>query len=130
VNAASLFFAIVGSATFVYTVIVSQKAHNALIELLPPQFQDPLNSRYAVDVYALSSSTPLALQADYIKSLIGFWFAVLCLALFCIFFFDQAWARWLPSVVFVVMTASTIKTWKKYKANCNRPLVARSPRVG
>jgi hypothetical protein len=119
-NVASLFLAMAGSVAFVFSIIVSQKVHNAMIDFLPPQFQDSQNSRYAVDVYALGPSTPLTLQAEYIRSLIGFWFAVLCFALFSIFFFEQAWARWLPSVIFFVMTASTIKSWRAYKANCNR----------
>ena len=113
-------FAIVGCVAFVGSVIADQKVQNALIDTLPPQFQDPLNSRYAFDVYVLSPSTPLALQADYIKSLMGFCVAVFCFALFSIFFFEQAWARWLPSVLPFVMTASTIKSWRAYKANRNR----------
>jgi NAD/NADP transhydrogenase beta subunit len=44
-------FAIVGCVAFVGSVIADQKVQNALIDTLPPQFQDSLNSRYAFDVY-------------------------------------------------------------------------------
>jgi hypothetical protein len=118
------FFAVVGSVAFVCSIIVDQMVHNALIESLPPQFQDSLSSRYAFDVYVLSPSTPLALQTKHMKALMGFWFSVLCFALFSIFFFEQMWARWLPSVLVFVMTVSIVKSWKAYKANCNRPMGA------
>jgi hypothetical protein len=123
VIAASL-FAILGSIVFVCSIVVDQKVHIALIDSLPPQFQDPLNSRYAFQVYVLSSSMPLVLQAEHMKSQVGFWFSLLCFALFSILFFEQTWIRLLPSVLLLAMTVSIIKSWKTYKANCNRLTVA------
>jgi len=110
--------AIMGCFAFVCSIVVNQQVHNALINWLPPQFQDPWNSRYAFQVYVLSPSTPLALQAEHMKSQVGFWVSVLCFALFSILFFEQTWIRLLPSVPLLAMTASIIKSWKAYRANC------------
>ena len=103
-----------------WSIFKYQTAYSELIELFPLEFQNPMISRIAFPEIALSPSTPLALQTDYMKSLIGSCFAALGFALFSIFFFEQAAARWLPSVAFSVMTASTIKSWKIYKENVNR----------
>jgi hypothetical protein len=65
-----------------------------------------------------ADSSPLALQADYLKSLAGC-FSTLCFALFCIFFFEQEWVRWLPSAIPLLMTISTARSWKTYEDNCN-----------
>ena len=95
----------------------------ALTDYLPPRFQDELTSRYAYGVYVLRPSTPLALQADHMRSLAGFCVATLCFWLFCVFSFEQVWAPWLPSVLVLVITAFAVKSWKIYTANCHRAML-------
>ena len=97
-----------------------QTTYIALFDLLPPQFQDGLNSKFAFPEYVLSPSTPLTLQAEYVKSQIGFCLATLGVSLLC-FSFEKTVVGLIVMIVFFALTALTIKTWKTYKANCNRP---------
>ena len=63
--------------------------YRALVDSLPPQ----LPSRYTFPVYALSASTPLPLQAEYVKSLWGGSVGFFCVSL-C-FFSLLGTRRWL-----------------------------------
>jgi len=65
----------------IWSIVIYQNVYNSVIEFFPPQFQDPFTSRYAFPVLALSPSTPLSLQADYVKSLSGFCVVFLCISL-------------------------------------------------
>jgi hypothetical protein len=91
----------------------------AVYDSLPPQFQDPLMSRYAFSTYALNSSTPLSVQTDHMKSLVGGCFAMLFFSLSC-FTFGRPDGGLLALAGFLAITVGTIKSWKTYKENCSR----------
>ena len=97
-----------------------QTAYIALIDLLPPQFQDGVSSKFAVPEYVFRPSTPLTLQAAYVKSQIGFCLATFGISLLC-FSFEKTIVGWIVLAMFFGFTALTIKSWTTYKANCNRP---------
>jgi hypothetical protein len=121
-------FIVVGLLAAVWSIVEYQTVYNSLIESFPPQFQDPLASRYAFPVLAIGPSTPLSLQGDYVKSLQGFCVLSLCISL-SFFAFQQMIIGCLFSVVFFVTVFSMVKSWKTYKENCNRA-VAQSDREG
>jgi hypothetical protein len=104
---------------FLWSAFLYQAVYYALINSFPLEFQDPLNSRYAFPEFALSPSTPLALQAKYMKSLAGGCVAMLCFSL-SFFSFGQVIGGWLGLGGFLLVATSTLKSWKIYKANCNR----------
>ena len=118
-------FAVTSLIAGVWSAVNYQIVYYALIDSFPPQFQDSLNSRYAFPVYAMSPSTPLSLQADYLKSLAGGCFAMLCFSLSC-FSFQRADGGCLALVGFSAAAVSAIKSWKTYKENCN---LAADPRL-
>jgi hypothetical protein len=105
----------------IWSIVIYQNVYNSVIEFFPPQFQDPFTSRYAFPVLALSPSTPLSLQADYVKSLSGFCVVFLCISL-SFFSIQQVVIGCLCLGVFFVSVFSTIKSWKAYKENSNRPM--------
>jgi hypothetical protein len=71
-------FAVATVIAFVCSAVLAQSVYRALVSSFPLQFQDDLYSRYYFPEAALSPSTPLPLQADYVKSL-----AAGCLGMFC-----------------------------------------------
>jgi hypothetical protein len=93
--------------------------YRSLIDSFPPQFQDDLTSRYAFPVYALSPSTPLSLQANYVKSL---WAGCLSLFFCALAFFSAG------NVVFGCFVMAGLswtifgatKSWKTYRENRDR----------
>lgn len=103
-----------------WSIVKYQSAYVALIDSLPAQFQDGLSSKFAFPEYVLRASTPLALQAEYVESQIGFCFAALGVSLLC-FLYGKAVVGSIVVVMFFGFTALTIKSWKTYRANCNRP---------
>jgi len=106
-------FAIGCGIAMLWSGIRSQIVYNSLIDSFPPQFQDPLTSRYAFSVLVLGHSTPLPLQAEYVKSLYGSCVAFLCLSL-CFFSLDQLIIGCVGLAVFFASVFSTIKSWKSY----------------
>lgn len=112
-------FAVVGFIAAVWSIVKYQVVYSSLVESFPPQFQDPLASRYAFPVLALSPSTPLPLQADYVKSQMGFCVLFLCISL-SFFSFHQMSIGFLCLVFFVINVVTTVKSWKTYKENCSR----------
>lgn len=112
-------FAVVCAIAFVWSGIKFQVAYHALQDAIPPQFQGGEMSRYAFPVYALHPSTPLALQADYVKSLAGGTIALLCFSASC-FLFGRSDGGLLALLGFGAGTVSTFKSWNTYKANCSR----------
>ena len=120
-------FAIATVAAAIWSVVKYQTTYYALINSFPLEFQDPLNSRYAFPEFVLSASTPLVLQSDYVKALAGGCFAMLCFSL-SFFSFGQVIGGWLALGSSLLIATSTIKSWKAYKENCNRP--ARDDREG
>jgi len=112
-------FFVVGAIAAIWSAVKSEVVRRSLVDSLPPQFQDDYTSRYAFSVYALSTSTPLPLQAEYMKSSWGF--CVFCLCISLGFFFSQNvvfgsfFLLWFFWAVF-----STMKSWRTYKENCSR----------
>lgn len=113
-------FAVMCGIAIIWSGVKSQIVYHSIIDSFPPQFQDPETSRYAFSVLALSPSTPLPLQAEYVKSLWGGCAACLCLSL-CFFSLDQPIVGGGCLVVLLASVFFTIKSWNVYKANCNRP---------
>jgi hypothetical protein len=111
--------AIASVLAVIWSIFKYQTVYYALINSFPLKFQDPLTSRYAFPEIALSPSTPLPLQAEYLKSLIGFCLAALGFSLFC-FFIEKTIVGWILFFMFLGFAALTIKSGKAYKANCNR----------
>lgn len=112
-------FAIGCGIALIWSGVRSQIIYSSLIDSFPPQFQDPLTSRYAFSVLVLNPSTPLPLQAGYIKSLWGGCVAFLCFSL-CFFSLDQPIVGCLGLAVFFASVVYAIKSWKIYKTNCNQ----------
>jgi hypothetical protein len=103
----------------VWTIVKYQMAYTALIELLPPQFQDGLSSKFAFPEYVLCPSTPLSLQADYVQSQIGACLAALGISLLCLLY-EKVLVSSIVLVVFFGFTFLTIKSWKTYQTNSKR----------
>lgn len=112
--------AIATAFAVLWSLFKYQTAYIALIDLLPPQFQDGVSSKFAVPEYVFRPSTPLTLQAEYVKSQIGFCLATFGISLLC-FSFEKTIVGWIVLAMFFGFTALTIKSWTTYKANCNRP---------
>ena len=112
-------FAVAGAIAFVWSGVKYQATYHALQDALPPQFQDGEMSRYAFPVYALHPSTPLTLQADYVKALAGGTIALLCVSASC-FLFGRPDGGLLALFGFGAVAVSTFKSWNTYKANCSR----------
>ena len=110
--------AIATAVAVLWSLFKYQAAYVAVMDLLPPQFQDGLNSRFAFPEYVLRPSTPLALQGEYVKSQIGFCFATLGVSLLC-FSFEKSIVGLIVLVMFFGFTALTVKSWKTYQANCS-----------
>jgi hypothetical protein len=116
---APLFFAI-GVITAIWSAVRSQVIYRQLIDSFAPQFQDELTSRYAFHVYALSPSTPLPLQAEYMKVLYCGCVCPLCISL-GLFSLGNVVLGCFILLGFVLAAFSTFKSWKTYRANCVRP---------
>ena len=112
-------FAVGCGIAFIFSAVKTEIVYRAIIDSFPPQFQDPYNSRYAIHVWALSHSTPLPLQAEYIESLWAACVAFLCLSL-CFFSLQQPIIGCVCLAVFAGCVFSTVRSWKIYKENCNR----------
>jgi hypothetical protein len=112
-------FGVMAAIATIFAGVKSEIARRALIDSLPPQFQGYDESRYAMDVYALEPSTPLPLQVDYMKSLWGGCAALLCGAL-CFFAAGNLPFSGFVLIGFVFGLVSTIKSWRKYRENCDR----------
>jgi hypothetical protein len=115
---AAVFF-VAGAIALIWSAVRYQIVYRSLIDSFPPQFQDDLTSRYAFPVLALSPSTPLPLQADYMKTLWGSCAGFLCISLG--FFVSQNVPfGFLCLLGFFWAVFSTLKSWKTYKENYNR----------
>jgi hypothetical protein len=112
-------FVIGSGIAFLWTGIKLQIIRNSLIDSFPPQFQDDLTSRYAFPVLVLSPSTPLPLQAEYVKASWGGCVAFLCVAL-CFFSIREPIVGCISLGIFLAGVFITIKSSKTYKENCDR----------
>ena len=114
-------FAVGCGIAFIWSAVKSEMVYRSIIDSFPPQFQDPDTSRHAFPVLALSHSTPLPLQAEYVKSEWAACVAFLCISL-CFFSLQQPIIGCVCLAVFSVHVFSTIKSWKTYKENCERAM--------
>ena len=112
-------FAVLCAIAGIWSGVKMVVVYWAVYESLPPQFQDALMSRYAFSTCALNSSTPLSVQTDHLKSLVGGCFAMLFFSLSC-FTFGRLDGGLLALAGFLAIVIRTIKSWKTYKENCNR----------
>lgn len=80
------------------------------------------DARFAIDQFALSPSTPLAVQADYVASQLG-----ACLAAFFLwllaFLVGQTIERWFFLAILLVFVASTVKSARLYWKNRKRSMI-------
>ena len=88
----------------------------ALVDSFPPEWRNTSTERFAIDQFALSPSTPLAVQADYVESQFAGCLGVFVLWLL-LFFVDQTNKHWLVLAGFVVVAASTIRSARLYWKN-------------
>jgi hypothetical protein len=111
-------FGVVSIIAFIWSAFRNHVVYRALIDSFPPELNDGITAKFALHVIALSPSTPLSLQAEYVKSLVAGCVAMLCfsLALFC----AEKVEGWLVLGGFLLVAISTIKAWKTYRQNCNR----------
>ena len=112
-------FVVLSGIALIWSGIRYQFVYRSLIDSFPPQFQDEPTSRYAFPVLALGRSTPLPLQAEYVKALWGGSVFFLCVAL-CFFSMRQPGVGCVVLVVFLASVFSAIKSWRTYQENCNR----------
>jgi hypothetical protein len=109
---------VVGAAmAFIWTAVKYQMVYRSVIDSLPPQ----LPSRYAFPAYALSPSTPLPLQAEYVKSLWGGSVGFLCISL-CFFSLQEFGAGCAAFAVFCWCAVYAVKARKVYMENCSQAL--------
>jgi hypothetical protein len=114
-----VFFGAICALAAIWSALKYFEVQSVVSDTLPLQFRDGLNSRYAIPIYALEPSTPLAVQAEYVKSLAGGSVALTCFALACLFA-GQMPGVLLASMGAVAVTISAIKSWKTYRQNCGR----------
>jgi hypothetical protein len=114
-------FAVGCGIALLWTGIKYQIIYNSVIDSFPPQFQGDLTSRYAFTVLVLSPSTPLPLQAEYVKASWGGCVAGLSISL-CFFSVREPILGCLFLVIFIAAVVSTLRSRKTYKENCNRVL--------
>ena len=91
--------------------------YRAVVDSLPPQ----LPSRYAFPVYALSASTPLPLQAEYVRSLWGGSVGFLCVSL-SFFSLLELGAGCAAFAVFCWSVVHAVKARRSYTENCSQAL--------
>jgi hypothetical protein len=65
------FLAFIGTLAAIWGIYKYQTVYSTLINSFPLEFQGGEISRHAFPVIALSASTPLELQWDYVTSLMG-----------------------------------------------------------
>lgn len=111
-------------AAFCRIFFLQNEVDDALSRILPPEFTEGITSRFTPSVFALSPSTPLSVQKDYVNVLVAGSFAMLCLSLIG-FANGEAVFGWLMFAIFLSSVFSTFKAWKTYQENCNRPPASR-----
>jgi hypothetical protein len=107
---------VVGAAmAFIWAAVRYQMVYCSVIDSLPPQ----LPSGYAFPAYALSPSTPLPLQAEYVKSLWGGSAGFLCISL-CFFSLEELVVGCVAFAVFCWSAVYAVKARKVYMENCSQ----------
>ena len=112
-------FFVLGGFIGLWGVIRNHIVYLKIRHTFPPQFQDDLSSKFAFGVYAVSHSTPLPLQTEYLKS--KGWGCVSFLSVSLGFFIQgNIPLGCLFLLMLSVLAYSTMKDWKEYKENCRR----------
>jgi hypothetical protein len=113
-------FALGAAIALICAAVLNHRVYLALVGSFPLQFQHGLNSRCCFPEAALSASTPLPLQADYVKSLM-----LGCLGMLCASLAFLSAGRIDGGLLFlagsVLIGFSTIRSWRTYRENCDRP---------
>jgi len=115
---ATVFF-VLGGFLLLVCAIRTQFVYRAIIDTLPPQYQDDWTSRYAFSVYALEPTTPLEVQAEWVKAMGLSCPACLSLAL-GFFALGNAVFGCFALLVFVVAVHRALKGWQAYNSNLER----------
>jgi hypothetical protein len=112
-------FVVIAFAAGLVSAVTWQIVYNSVVDTLPPQFQDPETSRYAISVYALASSTPLPIQGDYMVCGMSGWVMLLSASLALFSAHQSVFGCLLLGAIAVAIPAG-IKSWKTYRDNCER----------
>jgi hypothetical protein len=116
---APVFFVLAGFLLFV-SIIRVHFVYRSIVDTLPPKFQDDWTSRYAFSVYALEPTTPVEVQAEYVRAM-GISCAA-CLSLALGFFAaGNPVLGYFVLLVLIVGVYHAIQGWRTYKSNCDRP---------
>jgi hypothetical protein len=118
----ALFIGYASAVVLVWCIFRYQEISDALIDSVPPEFKDGMIWRTAFPVFVLNPSTPLDLQAGYVQATAGFCLVILGFSL-CCFLLEKAIVGWILLIMFFVVAAGAIKSWKTYKTNCSRRTV-------
>jgi hypothetical protein len=111
-------FGVVSAIAVIWAAFHNHLVHRALIDSFPAELKGDITAKFALHTIALSPSTPLPLQANYMKTM-----AAGCVAMFCFsmsLFCAGKVEGWLVLGGFLLIVFSTIEAWKSYKQNCNR----------
>lgn len=108
-------------AALIWPAYKYYSVYSALVDSFPPELRGS-TARYALPQFALRSSTPLELQADYVASQIGGCLALFFLSLL-VFSVGQMVGGWLFLAIFLSAAASTIKPARTYWQNRQRAAI-------
>ena len=115
-----VFFVLGGFLLFV-SAVRTHFVYRAVLDTLPPRFQDDWTSRYAFSVYALEPTTPVEVQAEYVKAM-----GLSCPACLSVSlgFFAAGYPvlGGLALLVSIVATYRAVQGWRTYQSNLDRPI--------
>jgi hypothetical protein len=92
-------------------------AANELHPYLPPQFSDPLMSRYAFIEVVFQRRIPLAIQFKALCSTVFGCIALGSFTLLCFLKPQNGPARYLSLIFFLVLLYASVVAYRKYRAN-------------
>jgi hypothetical protein len=100
-----------------------EAAHRAVIKNYPSEFRGNMTERFVLSEIGMDSSTPLPVQANYMKSMWAGTAAMLFFAL-TLFSIDQSFGGWLGMIFFLIVAASTVKSWMTYQKNLRQKSIS------
>jgi hypothetical protein len=110
------FIGFVSACAAAWGIVLNQRIYLDVKETLPPEFDDE-EFRYATyPQFALSPSTPLRLQADYVRAGISLCSACLGFSV-CAFLLGSTTAALIFLVFFLGLAAASIRHMKIYREN-------------
>lgn len=119
-----IFVVIIGfasAALLFWSMLKYENISNALEDSYPSEFREGALWRIAFPIFVLGPSTPLHLQAGYLRAMAGICFVTLGISL-CCFLLDKEIAGWIVLAMFFLYSAMMISWWRTYKANRDRRL--------